>query len=255
MSKFRVLNAGLAGVQHIDQTFPPDSTARLPGGGGVIQAVDPYWGGGEFIYALFTAAVRAKALCQFAPAYNAVMNSWQMVATEAGNVGNTGRSVGVAVLPAAANTWGWVQVTGISPVNSTAAVAASVPVGVAAVGQAGAQTAGKQVIGALTVATAASSALTKVTQALGTQYQANTAGSNLISVANTDGWFVGGYVSGTGIAAGATVVAIDVSETIVTLSANNTAQVTGNATFTYNNGAVFFNVIMLQRPEVQGAIT
>ncbi len=255
MSKYRVLNASLIGVQHIDQCTAPDATSRLPHSGGVIPAVDPYWDGGEFIYAFFTAAVRAKGLVQFAPAFDATNKRWRFEAAELANTANLGRPVGVAVMPAAANTYGWVQVTGLTPVNSNAAVAASTAIGVAATGQAGANSAGKQILNALTSATATSSALTVVKASISSAYQAGMTGSTLIAVTNTDGWFVGGYVSGTGIAAGATVVAIDTAEQIVTLSAVNTAAVTGDITFTYNNGTVYFNVIVLDRPLLQGAIT
>lgn len=255
MSKYRVLNAGLVGVQHIDQCTIPDTTSRLPNMGGVVQAVDPYWGGGEFIYCLFSAAVRAKALVQFAPVFDAPTNKWQMVAAEMANTANTGRPCGVAVTPAGAGTYGWVQLTGVMPVSSNAAVAASTVVGIAATGQLGANSAGKQINSMLTTAQATSSATTVVKPSISSAYQAGMTGSNLIAVTNTDGWFLGGYVSGTGIAAGATVTAIDMAEQIVTLSAVNTAAVTGNITFTYNNGTVFFNVVMADRPQVQGAIT
>lgn len=255
MSKYRIINGGVAGFQHIDQTSQPDTTQRLPTMGGVTQAVDPYWGGGEFMYVLFSAAVRAKALVQFAPVFDAPTSRWQMVAAEVSNTANTGRPLAVAVTPAGAGTYGWVQVSGVTPVSSNAAVAASTAVGIAATGQMGANSAGKQINSALTTAQATSSSITAVKPSISTAYQAGMTGSNLIAVTNTDGWFIGGYVSGTGIAAGATVTAIDTAEQIVTLSAVNTAQVTGNITFTYNNGTVFFNVIMMDRPQSQGAIT
>lgn len=254
MSKYRILNAGLTGVQHIDQCTPPDSTPRLPTMGGVVQAVDPYWGGGEFIYCLFSAAVRAKGLVSFSPVFDAATQKWQMVAGEVANTANTGRPLGVAVMPAGAGTYGWVQISGVSLVNSTAAVAASTVIGIAAAGQAGANTAGKQINSAMTVAQA-SATITVNKTAISGNYQANSTGSTLIAVNNTDGWFVGGYVSGTGIAAGATVVAIDVSEQYVTLSAANTAAVTGTITCTYNNGTVYYNAMMMDRPQAQGAIT
>lgn len=254
MSKFRILSP-LVGVQHIDQCTVPDTTSRLLGSGGVTAASDPYWGGGEFVYCYFTAAVRAKGLVQFQPAFDATNNRWRFEAQELANTANLGRPVGVAVMPAAIGTFGWVQISGTTPVNSNAAVAANTPIGVAATGQVGANSAGKQINSALTSAQATSSAITVVKPSISSAYQAGTTGSALIAVTNTDGWFVGGFVSGTGIAAGATVTAIDTAEQIVTLSAVNTATVTGNITFTYNNATIFFNVIVLDRPQLQGAIT
>ena len=254
MSKFRILNT-LVGIQHIDQTSSaaPDTIARLPQVGSVMPAYDPYWGGGEFMYCRFTAAVRAKGLVQLLPVFDATLGRWVTEAAEAANTANSGRAVGVAVMPAtAAGQYGWVQVQGVTPVNSSAAVAADAVVGLAAVGQAGANSAGKQLLGVRSVG---ASTITSVKPSIGGVPNVGQAGSNLIQVTNTDGWFIGGFVSGTGIGAAAVVTAIDINEQIVTLSVVNTANVTGNVTFTYNNATIFFNVIHLNRPYVQGAIT
>jgi hypothetical protein len=72
---------------------------------------------------------------------------------------------------------------------------------------------------------------------------------------NADGWFIGAYLSGTGIAAGTTVVSIDPDNRTVTLSADTTAQVTGTVTATYNNATVYYNIVHINRPFAQGAIT
>ena len=56
-------------------------------------------------------------------------------------------------------------------------------------------------------------------------------GASTITLDNTTGLVLGLQVSGTGIASGAFITAINTSTNVVTLSAANTATVTGNATF------------------------
>jgi hypothetical protein len=74
-------------------------------------------------------------------------------------------------------------------------------------------------------------------------------------VNNIDGWFVGGFISGTGIPASTTITAIDSGAMMVTLSANATIGGSATATVTYNNGTIHYNVAHLNRPFAQGAIT
>jgi hypothetical protein len=76
-----------------------------------------------------------------------------------------------------------------------------------------------------------------------------------IPVANVDGWFVGGYLSGTGVGAAAIVQAIDRVGNVLTASVANTAAVTGNVTQTNNNATIFYNVVQLNRAFAQGQIT
>lgn len=238
-------NTTLMGVQAIGQSTGAEQTARAPKVGSIVAAIDNYWGGGEFIYVQFAGAVREKALVSL---YTALENGVYVTkAAEMPNAANTGRAAGVAVMPAANNEFGWVQIAGVTPVNSAAAIAADTVLGVAATGQVGANSAGKQLLGARVHAAATTTA---VKVALGGKQ-----GENTIKVANTDGWFVGAYVSGTGIAANAKILAINVDERTVTLSGNNTAPVSGNITCTYNNGAVYFPVVFMNRPLMQGAIT
>lgn len=250
MSKFRALTP-ITGIQHFDQTFTFDATQRGVMGA-IVPAVDPYWGGAEFIYVYFSGIVREKGVCLIQPVFDAILNRYRYEAAEVANTANLAQFVGVALLPAVAGQYGWLQISGITPVNSNAAVAVAASVGIAAVGQAGANTAGKQLVGARVVAASTTTAVKAVQSGpLGV----GVAGSTNFMVNNTDGWFVGGYVSGTGIAAGAKVTAIDTQEQIVTVSAANTAVVSGNVTFTYNNATVFYNVVLLGRPFAQGAIT
>lgn len=245
MSKYRALTP-VVGIQHIDQTFPTDSTQRVVQGT-VVEAVDPYWGGGEFIYVKFSSTVTTKALCIILPVYNSTDGRWDFVASEAPSTTIMGQMVGVAIHAAVTGAYGWLQIGGLTPVKCNAAVAADTTFSIAAAGQGGAAAAGKQVVNARIVG---ASTITKVTAAL-----TGVSGATTIQVASTDGVFVGAYASGTGVGSAAIVTAINQDERTVTVSVANSAVVTGNVTFTYNNGTIYYNVALLNRPFAQGAIT
>jgi hypothetical protein len=213
--------------------------------GQILELVDPWWGAAEMIYARAGGAIRAQGLCSLLPSFQT--NQFRFDATEVPNTANLGRMLAVAIAPMVLGDYGWFVVSGIVPVNSSAAVAVDTAIGIAAAGQAGANTAGKQILNARTVA----ASTTTVIKAGATA----PSGSNRLTVGNTDGWFPGIYLSGTGIAAATTVVSVDPSGRIVTLSANTTAAVNGNVTGTYNNATVFYNVVHLNRSFAQGAIT
>lgn len=223
-----------------------DTTPRVQPGN-FITAVDNWWGAGEFIYARASASIRAFGLCTLAPTFDSTLNSYRFDAAELAATANQGCMVCVAQAAMSSGTYGWFMLSGVTPVNSSAAVAAGSSIGVAATGQGGAVAAGKQILNAKVVGIPA----TTVTKA---GCIAN-AGSLLLTVPNSDGWFVGAYLSGAGIAAGTTVVGIDPSGRTVTLSAVTTAAVTGSVTATYNNGTIYYNVTHLNRPFAQGAIT
>lgn len=234
----------LAGNQQINSMFTIDSTARnMPGE--LMEAQDPYWGGGAFIYAKYGGTVRQFGLCVLTPAVSSGAYAFSM--TEAPNTANLGRSLYVAMVGGSSGNYGWFQYMGITPVNCQASVAADTTFGIAAAGQGGANAAGKQILGGRVVV--ASTATVVKTNASGNS------GSYQIQVADSNGWFIGAYMSGTGIASGATITSIDPSGRFVTLSAVNTALVTGSVTATYNNGTVYYNVAAINSPIAQGAIT
>jgi hypothetical protein len=231
------------GLQQIANFGLPDTTARVQPGQ-VVDAVDPYWGGAEFIYVKANGTITAKALCVITP----VVSSGAVVynATEVPNTANLGRMLGVAMYPMDSGQFGWLQISGMTPVDCNASVAADTTFGIAAAGQGGANTAGKQILNArVMIAAAATVAKAGVANS----------GSNKLQVSGADGWFIGAYLSGTGIAAGTTITDIDPSGTQVTLSAVTTAAVNSTVTATYNNATIFYNVAHLNRPFAQGAIT
>lgn len=239
---------GIVGSQPVGLgNLDKDTTVRM-NQGLILNAVDPWWGGGEFIWARATAAIRAQGLCVLTPVFDATLNAWRFDATEVPNTANLGRTLAVCMGSAsAAGIYGWYMLSGVVPVNCQAAVAADTTFGIAAAGQGGANTAGKQVLNGRVVG--ASTATVAKANALAAN------GSLVLQVPNSDGWFVGAFLSGTGIAAGAVISAIDASGRFVTMSAATTAQVAGPVTATYNNGVIFYNVAHLNRAFAQGAIT
>lgn len=235
---------GLIGYPQLTPYNLPDATARmLPGM--ILTAVDPYWGGGEFIYVKANGAVTQYGLLVITP----TIASGQVVynATEVPNTANLGRTLAVAMVPASSGQFFWACIGGVVPVKCNASVAADTTFGIAAAGQGGANSAGKQVLNAR-VAIAATQTVAK------TGCTANS-GSTALRIPNADGWFVGAYLSGTGIAALTVITDIDPSGTLATLSVATTAAVNGTVTATYNNATIFYNIAHINRPFAQGAIT
>lgn len=217
-----------------------------------VTAVDPWWGAGEFIYGYANGTIREMGLCVMTPSFQAaagtnyLANQWRWDMTEVANTANQGRPLCVALQPMVAGQLGWFLVAGICPVNSNAAVAAGA-IGIAAAGQAGANSAGKQILDGVSLASSAN-----------TVAKANCTGligSFQIQVPSSDGWFPGVFLSGTGVAAASKVVSVDGSGRFVTVNNALTANVAGTVTATYNNATIFYNVVHLMRGFAQGAIT
>jgi hypothetical protein len=238
------LNGGPIGNQQLTPYNLPDTVARQSPGT-IVNAVDPYWGGGEFIYVKANGTITQYALLVITP----VVTAGQVVynATEVPNTANLGRTLAVAMVPATLGQFFWACIGGVVPVDCTASVAADTTFGIAAAGQGGANSAGKQILNSRVVISAAATvAKTGCT---------STSGSTRLNIPNADGWFIGIYLSGTGIAALTVVTDIDPSGTVATLSVATTAAVAGTVTGTYNNATVFYNVAHINRPFAQGAIT
>lgn len=221
------------------QPFAPQGT--------IVTAEDLWWGGIEALFVRFNGTVRQFGLCVVTPAFNATKGQWEYLATEVPNTANLGRPLGVALRSAVVNQYGWLIVGGLCPVNCSASVAADTTFGITAAGQAGANTAGKQILNARVVAAGTTTVAKAGVQA--------PSGSTILQVPNTDGWFPGIYLSGTGIAAATAVTGIDPNGRTVTVNNATTAAVNGTVTGTYNNGTIHYNVAHLNRPLAQGAIT
>jgi hypothetical protein len=238
-------NLTFAGSQAINSDFTLDTTQRAIMGT-IISANDPYWGGGEYIYVRYAGTVSQFGLVAITPVFDAGNGRWRWDAVNAPNTANLGTALGIAMVGGTIGSYAWVKIAGLVPVNSTSSIAIATPFGVVAAGQAGVLAAGKQILGAV-IAGAAT-----ITSAKTLCFAQN--GSTALTVPNANGWFIGAYLSGTGIAAGTTVTAISPDGRTVTLSAATTAQVNGTVTATYNNGTVFYNVAYVNRPSVQGQI-
>lgn len=234
------------------------STAQWPPvpTGLIVQAEDPVWGPGEFIFAKANGTIALRGLCQLLPVWNSTNRNFDWNATACPNTTIMGRMVGVcvseqgsvgAVNALTAGQFGWFQISGLTPVNGTASVAADTACGITAAGQIGALAAGKQLVNARVV--------TPATQTVVVASVEGISGDTWIRVANVDGFFVGAYLSGTGVGASAICQAIDRVGNRIQASVANSAAVTGNVTATYNNATIFYNVVHLNRTFAQGAIT
>lgn len=226
--------------------------------GTIFSAEDPVWGVGEFVLAKAFGTIPLRAVCTITPLWNSTTRTYDWNAVACPNTANLGKLVGVcmseqpsvgAVNALTVGQFGWFMVSGLTPINGTATVAAGSSVGLTGAGQIGAAVAGKQIINAQSVTPATQ---TVVTAAAGSAY--NQSGQSQIQLANTDGWFVGAYVSGTGVGAAAIVQGIDRIGNVLTVSVVNSAAVTGNVTATYNNATIFYNVVQLMRSGAQGQI-
>lgn len=215
--------------------------------GSLLQIVDPYLGGGEVI------RLRVPAGTAAIPVGGMAVYSNTYVYTIAPNTANLGQPLAFAVnaipLNASFDQYAWFYVGGSFPAFSNATVAANTTAGIVAAGQAGAQSAGKEIMNARVQLAATNTVVKNNCNLLN--------GSVFIRVPNSDGWFAGLYLSGTGIQAGTTIVAIDsaTAGSTVTLSLAATISGPSSVTGTYNNGTIFWNVLNASRPGAQGAIT
>lgn len=219
--------------------------------GAVVGFIDPYWGGIEAIRLSIpvSTAVRVGTM-------STITATGSYVAVP--NTANLGQSVAVCMSDVPSNAtfvqYAWFAVGGRFVINSTASVAADTAFGIAAAGQAGALAAGKQLLNAR-VQVAATTTVVKantVTQS----------GSPFIRVTNSDGWFVGVALTGTGIPASTSVgsissdgLTVGMVSTGTTTAQNATATGAISATGTYNDATRFWNVATFDRPFAQGAIT
>jgi hypothetical protein len=264
---FKLLSPQYAGYPAIEAFLPTAAVALAAGipasryppvpPGMIVEADDPVWGSGEFIFAVANGTIPVRALCSLIPVWNSTTRRYDWNATAVPNTAGLGKMVGVcmseagsAVNALTAGQFGWFMVTGLSPVNGTATVAADTAFGITAAGQVGAMTAGKQIVNARVVTPATQT----VVIASNTGADGGASGSFQIALANCDGVFVGAYASGTGVGAAAIVSAIDRQQCVVTVSVANSAAVSGNVTFTYNNATIFYNVAQLNRAFAQGQI-
>lgn len=237
-------NTPLVGFQQANQMFLADTVESQPPGF-ILQGNDAYWGTRELIYVRANGTIRTLGLVVITP--SVVAGKIRYDATEAPNTANLGRMLGVALVSAVAGQFIWACIGGMVPVNCQASVAADTTFGIAAAGQGGANSAGKQILNARVILAAAA-----------TVAKANSVGRSgefVIQVNDSEGWFIGAYLSGTGVGAAAIITSIDPTGRFVTVSVANSAAIAGTVTATYNNATIFYNVAHVNRPFAQGAIT
>lgn len=230
-----------AGPQPFNDWFTPDTTQRLQLGTRV-SAVDPYWGGGEFVYVKAESTMEKGSLVQINESF---------VAADVPNTANLGRGVAVLMNSMTTGQYGWAQLAGIVVLSATASVAADAAVGITAAGQVGANSAGKQLLGYRNLR-AGTATVAK------TNVQTRN-GSAALLTSGYDGWFLGMALSGSGIPASTVVAKLDPDgRTVYTGSAigtvgdknaTATAAVTVTGTYTGYLGGY------LNHGFVQGAIT
>lgn len=227
------------GALPFNDCFLPDTTQRLPLGT-KIEAVDPYWGQGTFLYVKSNDAILKGSFAAWDETFTAVLLP---------NTANQGFPCGVAMAPSAAGTYGWVQIEGRAVYKTSATVAADAAIGLTAAGIVGANTAGKQILGARNRTPATGTATVSGT---------TTTGSSVIETTGYAGFFLGMALSGTGIPASTVVAKLDpngrtiyMGSAIGTIDKTATASGTVTVTGTYTG----YGSGILQAPCAQGAIT
>lgn len=234
----------LIGSQPVGNFFQPDNIQRHVLGA-TLSVVDPFWGGQELIYLAIPTSTAVKV-------GQAITWDTNLNMVSLPNTANLGVPVAFALNAVASNAsavqYGWFAIEGQVLALSTASVAAAAAIGITGAGTLGANSAGKQILNARVVDPATTTVVKANVQ--------TTNGSPVLhcTVGGTDGWFVGMAVTGTGIPASTTISAINPDNTVV-MSANATATGSVSVTGTYNDGTNFWNVLVVDRPLAQGAIT
>jgi hypothetical protein len=224
-----------AGATPFNDWFVPDTTRRHPLGY-MVDAVDPYWGYGKFMYIESDAAILKGSLVVVG-----VMPTF--LGTLLPSTASLGRPFGVAMAPMADGTFGWIQLVGHAVYKTSATVAADAAVGIGTAGMIGAYSTLKGLVGVRNLVAATGT----------TTWTANTQnGKGYIDVPNGyDGAFVGMALSGSGVPASTVVAKLDPNGTriytgsaIGTLGDKNstaTGSITLTGTYTgYGAGHITF---------------
>lgn len=239
------LDSQYAGYPPIEAVvaIPPAATPYLLpiSPGFIVRAEDPVWGPGEFIFGRVSAGIRLYGGCMALPVWDATNKVFTYNFLEWTATANASRPYYVYQGNAAGLTgqYAWFQMSGRSPLNCSASVAAGVAIGHNAAGQGTADAATFGIEGEICV--------TPATQTVVSGPASGVSGDTRINLPSTAGFFVGGYVSGTGVGAAAIVSFVDPMGRFILVTVANSAAVTGNVTITYNNATIFYNVIEMNR--------
>jgi len=229
----------IAGLQPANDSFPPDTTQRHPMGMTVLVQ-DSMFGTRELIYAKSAAAlvVGNPVILSTATASD---GSLTLTATTMPTAIAQGKPIYVAATKfSAADQYGWFIRAGIAPVAGDSALAADAAAFAHAAGRIGATGVGKQLVG-INVTEAATKTVVKTCNLSN--------GSAIIrpTTKNTDGWFIGMPLTGTGVGTSAKVTAINTDGT-VTVDVVSTATSSASVTGTFNDGTIYWAVCNLSNP-------
>lgn len=231
---------------------PATLTALNISPGEMTMAEDVAWGPGELVFARAGGSIPLAALCAYTQVWDSTNLTMQQNMNPVPNTANLAKSVYIYLGNTALTVgqYGWFMTTGIYPVSCTASVAADTTWGIAAAGQGGANSAGKQIVNSRCIIPATQ---TVASASIGGSYSVS--GALTIAVRNTQGFFPGVYLSGAGVGASAICSFVDPIRGVIGTTVANSANVTGNVTATYNNATIFYNVVYMNRAFAQGAIT
>lgn len=220
---------------------PADPPRGLPiSPGFTARAEDPVWGPGEFIFGRISAGIRIYGCCMALPVWDATNKVFTYNFLEWTATANAGRPYYIyqGNRAGVAGEYGWFQMSGRSPAASAASIAAGAAAGHNAAGTLSADAATFGIEGAIVI--------TPATQTV-VSAGSGLSGDTRINLTNTDGFIVGGYVSGTGVGAAAIISKVVPNEKYILVTVANSAAVTGNVTVTYNNATIFYNVLEMNR--------
>lgn len=230
-----------AGPTPFNDWFTPDTTQRMQLGT-VIEAIDPYWGYGEFMYIKSNDAIIKGSLV--------IVGTFPtFLGTLLPSTASLGAPFGVAMAPMASGTYGWIQISGCAVYKTSATVAADAAVGIGTAGMIGAYSTAKGMVNVHNLK--AATATTTVTAG-------TTTGTGVLTTGGYDGFFLGMALSGTGIPASTVVAGLSSDgRTILTGSAigtfgdkNSTATGSITLTGTYTG----YGAGMIMRPSTSSAV-
>ncbi len=181
----------VVGTQPFNDWFAVDTVQRHALGLRVV-AVDNFWGAGTFMYIKSNDAILKGSAVAWDEVYQGALLPSAVT---------QGFPFGIAMVPMASGTFGWIQLEGRAVIKTNATVAADGVLAIAAAGILGATATGKQV---LNIRNRISATGTK-TFTVSTL----TNSSTLLCAGGYDGAFLGMALSGTGIPASSFVAALD----------------------------------------------
>lgn len=120
---WKIMSPALAGAQGIDQISPTQRHAV----GTIVQAEDPVYGAGEFIYLLGVAGTVARSWVT----YNMLNGQTTL------SLPNAIGPLGIAMAANVAGSWGWYQITGYAQGLALSAQAVGGQLYLSSAGQAG----------------------------------------------------------------------------------------------------------------------